>query len=267
MTAQFQGAPRSRRRVYLFIAIAAVLVLVACLLIVRFAVGGGGAVAAPTGLSASSDGATAKVAWTGVSGADSYQLVRDDNTVVYAGPDTAFIDTTAGEGKHTYTVTAESDGVVSAPSAPSDATVGQSWGEYTPLVAMLPKVLPQTPDQSGWNDIQCSWQLYAFDAEVGTDTGSGKVWGRARMACSSSSVLLSVAWLDSKEATDAVFSAASAKPGAAAIKWRYGTGYVDEANHVAFLRPDTVDDLWIAIGTDTAKKDDLLALANTLPME
>ncbi|MDR2281368.1 MAG: hypothetical protein LBE07_11015 [Gordonia sp. (in: high G+C Gram-positive bacteria)] len=258
----------SNRRIHLGIAAAAVAVLVACLLIVRFSAGGGGPVDSPSGLSASGDGAVAKLAWTGVSGADSYQVIRDETTVVYTGSDTSFVDKTATEGKHAYTVVAGADDVVSAPSASSDATVGPSWGEYSPLVALLPKVLPQTPDATGWNEVQCGWLLSAFDGEVGpTELGSGKIFGRARMSCHSSAVALGVAWLDSKDATDSVFSAASAKPGAQAIRWRFGTGYFDDANHAVYLRPDNVDNIWIGIGTTTGTKDQLLAFANDLPLE
>lgn len=256
------------RRAYVIIAALAVAVFVACLLIVRFTVGSGGAVDSPSGLSASGDGPTAKLAWTGVDGADGYQVIRDDTTIVYSGPNTSYVDTTATEGKHTYSVSAIADDVLSAPSSSSEATVGPSWGEYSALVAELPKVLPQTPDASGWNEVQCGWLLSAFDGEVGpTELGSGKVFGRARMSCSSAAVALSVAWLDSKDATDSVFSATSAKPGVQAIRWRFGTGYLDEKNSVVYLRPDNVENVWVAIGADAATKDQLLAFANDLPLE
>lgn len=246
----------------------AAVVLVVALLVVRFVIGGGGSVDAPTGVSVSANGVVVKIAWTGVDGADSYEVVRDGSAVVYSGSDTAVSDKTATEGKHTYIVRAISDGVTSAPSSSGDVTVGPSWGEYSPLVALLPKLLPQTPDTTGWNDINCSWLLSGFDDEMGpADQGSGKIYARARMACAGPTTLLALAWLVSKDATDSVFAAASRKPGAQAIRWRFGTGYLDERNGVAYLRPDTLENVWLAVGAQGAKKDQILALANQLPLE
>ncbi|MCF8609683.1 hypothetical protein L5G28_05825 [Gordonia sp. HY285] len=273
MTVHHPGAMPGReqsdgvRRTWWIIA-AAVVVLVACLFGVRFAVGGSGAVDTPSGLTTSVDEAGVKAAWTGVSGADRYQLVRDDSVVVYDGAATTYVDDQAATGKHRYTVRAVSDDVVSASSTASETTVGSSWGAYTTFVRQFPELLPQTPDLSGWKSIECYWMLSGFKGETGAAVdGSGNALSRARIACDGPDVAVSVAWLDSKSATDAIFVNASKRPGIEAVKWRFGTGYFDGAEHVMHLRPDNHENVWIGIGANGATKDQLLEFANGIPLD
>ncbi|MCF8568896.1 hypothetical protein L5G32_01275 [Gordonia sp. HY002] len=256
------------RRVWWAIAGLAVVVFLVCLFAVRFTVGGSGAVDAPSGLTTSADAKGVKIAWTGVSGADGYQVLRDDAVVVYDGDSTTYVDDEAQAGKHRYTVRAVSGGVVSASSSASEVTAGSSWGVYAPFVKQFPDLLPQAPDLTGWKSIECGWTLYGFSDEIGrADDGSGDVLSRARIACDSDELVLSVAWLDSTQATDTVFAAASRRPGIEAVKWRFGTGYYDGAKHVVHLRPENHADTWIGIGAPDATKDQLLELANSMPLE
>ncbi|WOC12897.1 fibronectin type III domain-containing protein [Gordonia sp. MP11Mi] len=257
----------ARRRTWWIVAASAVVILLACLFGVRFAIGGVGAVDSPSGLTTSVDGEGVKAAWTGVSGADGYQLVRDDSVVVYDGDATTYVDSQASTGKHRYTVRAVSEDVVSAASTASEATVDSSWGTYTPFVAQFPELLPQSPDLSGWKGVECYWMLSGFKDEMGTAVdGSGNSLSRARIACDGE-IALSVAWLDSKVATDAVFANASKRPGIEAVKWRFGTGYYDGSEHVMHLRPDNHENVWIGIGANDATKDRLLEFANDMPLE
>ncbi|MGO3328517.1 hypothetical protein [Gordonia sp. (in: high G+C Gram-positive bacteria)] len=260
---------RRRRRQYILIAAGALVVLVICALAVRFGVGKPGAVDAPGRLSVSAEGTTVKAAWTGVDDADAYQLVRDDGVIVYEGGDNVAGDTTAPQGTHEYTVRAISRGVLSAPSADSEVTVGPSWGPYAPFVKQFPNVLPQSPDIAGWKGLHCTWLLSGFQAETGPrDSGSGDILARSRMACDGTDLALAVAWLDSKQATDAVFAAASAKPRSQALRWRYGTGYFDEASRIAYLRPEHPANTWIAVQQGgSGGKEQLLDLVNEMPLE
>lgn len=194
--------------------------------------------------------------------------MRDDSVVVYQGAATTYTDTEATPGKHRYAVRAVADDVLSAPSPTNEATVGSSWGRYTPFVAQFPDLLPRTLATTGWRDIECAWVLNGFEEETGEAAdGSGKILGKARIGCNGPEVAVAVGWLQSKAATDAVFASASRKPGAEAIKWRYGTGYYDGANHVMHLRPDTRDDIWMVINANDASKDELLTFANDMPLE
>lgn len=259
---------QGRRRTWWIIAAAAVVVFLICLFGVRLAAGNPGAVDSPSGLTTSVDGATVTAAWTGVSGADGYQLIRDDSVVVYDGDETKYVDAEASPGQHRYTVRAVSDGAMSASSSASEVTVESSWGRYAPFVKQLPDLLPQTPDQSGWKSIECYWLLSGFKDEMGTaDDGSGDPVSRARIACDGPEVAVSVGWLTSKPATDAVFANASKRPRIQAVKWRFGTGYFDETEHVMHLRPDNHENLWIGIGANDATKQELLDFANDMPLE
>lgn len=260
--------PKARsRKVVLGVAAVAVVVFLLCLFAIRFTVGGSGAVNTPSGLTTSADNGAVKIAWTGVAGADGYQVRRGDAVVVYEGDATTFVDDEAPNGRHRYTVRAVSDGVESASSAASEVTVGSSWGTYTPYVRQFPDLLPQAPDVTGWKDLDCVWTLYGFKDEMGRAAeGSGKPLSRARVACNSPELALAIGWMNSKEAADTIFGRASRLPGIEAVKWRHGTGYYDGDGHQLNLRPDR-GDVWIGIGADGATKEQLLELANAMPLE
>ena len=262
------AASNDGRKTMLFIALGAVAVLLITLLGVRFAFLGDGAVDSPSGLSVAVEDGAVKAAWTGVSGADEYVLSRDDGVVVYQGPDTTAVDDMVSGGEHTYRVQAVAGGVMSAPGNESKVTAADTWGDMTPLVKQFPELLPQSPDRTGWESVQCRRLYGGFQAELGTGpAGSGKALTKARLTCGSTTVALGVAWLESKDATDQVFTDISKQAGAQAVRWRYGTGYAVESAFVAYLRSDIHPEMWFAVGIDDAKTDDVIDMANTMPLE
>ncbi|HSX34631.1 MAG TPA: carboxypeptidase regulatory-like domain-containing protein [Candidatus Saccharimonadales bacterium] len=115
--------------------------------------------AAPTNLQAASPAKQPLLSWTGVSGADHYDVYRDG--VVIASPNVpGYTDTSAADGSHEYYVTAVNAG----------GTSGQS-NHVTVLVdntapSIMYTVTP-APNAAGWNNSNVA---VAFTCD---DTGSG----------------------------------------------------------------------------------------------
>ncbi|WP_026919618.1 hypothetical protein [Gordonia shandongensis] len=250
------------------IAAGAALVLVASLFAVR-AMTQSSAPSAPSGLTLSMEGTAVKAVWNSVSGADEYTLVRDDDVVVYTGSDTSAVDRSARTGKHSYRVRAADGGAESSDSAPAEFTVEAGWGTGVQrLVDMFPRVLPESPTTTGFDDISCRSLVQGTSGEMGAgDRGSDKPLVERRVHCFTPTVALQVTLATSKESADALLSEASKKPSAESVTWRYGTGYVVEQTGIAYLRPDTHDDVVIVMRIDDADKEKLLEFANTLPLE
>ncbi|GAA2371831.1 MULTISPECIES: hypothetical protein [Gordonia] len=261
------GRARTPARPVLIIAAVAVLVLLASLFAVR-AMLGGSAPDSPGGLSLSADGGEVKAVWNGVSGADEYLLIRDDGVVVYSGPDTTAVDRTAGTGDHRYRLRAADSGRWSADGAESKVTVVSGWGELGPLAAQFPRLLPQTPEATGWQDLTCRSMVRAMPAERGpSNTGSGRALVKSRMHCFNSEMVIQPAWMTSKDATDQVFTDISKNASPESIGWRHGTGYVVESEHAAYLRLADRDDVVFTVLLDRGGRRELLDVANRLPID
>jgi len=250
------------------IALAAVIVLVGALLLTRYLVGGGGAPAVPSGLSVSDQDGRIRAVWNQVDGADSYLLLRDEGAVVYSGPDSAAVDDTVTRGEHRYSVIAVAHGVPSAASEISTVTVGDTWGSWAPLVAELPDLLPQFPDQTGWRELTCMPMARASVPEVGDGPyGTDRPINRARLACESDRVgALHVTWQASEQGTEAYLADLASLPTASPVTWRHGTGYYFSDTTELVLRPSTPSTVVFSLSADKASKDDLLGTANDLPL-
>ncbi|EGD53608.1 hypothetical protein [Gordonia neofelifaecis] len=267
MTQLTSGRSGIPAKTLMVVAAVAVLVLVASLFAVR-AIIGGSSPDAPGGLSLSADGGEVKAVWNGVSGADEYLLIRDDGTVVYSGPDTTAVDQTAGTGDHRYRLRAADSGRWSADSAESKVTVVSGWGTLAPMAAQFPKLLPQTPDAKGWQDITCRSMVRAMRIERGpSDTGSGAALIKDRMHCFNPKLVIQPAWMTSKDATDQLFTDISKNASPESVSWRYGTGYVVESEHAAYLRLADRDDVVFTVLLDAGGRKELLDVANQIPLD
>ncbi|MGB3301153.1 hypothetical protein [Gordonia sp. (in: high G+C Gram-positive bacteria)] len=261
------GTPR-QRRTYFIAGAVALAVLLASMLIIRFGVEGTRPVDRPSGLTSTVEGTKVQLSWNGVSGADWYQVIRDKGTVVYVGSATTATDSTAPQGKRSYVIRAERNGVWSEPSAATEVTVDASWGVYQPFVDTVPKLLPKSPDGQGWEGAYCEWAIAPTTAEVGPEPmGSGKVRTRARINCNGSSAVYVVSWLVSADATDEFFKTKASDSGGDEIAWKHGTGIFDPKQNAAFLRTDLVKNSWIAVSVPGGTKQQMIETANKLPLE
>ncbi|MBM7367534.1 hypothetical protein [Gordonia hydrophobica] len=249
------------------IAAIAVLVLIASLFVVR-AVTGSAAPDTPTGLSLSYDKGTVKAAWNRVSGADEYVLIRDDGVVVYSGGDSTAEDPTAPTGEHRYRVRASDSGRWSGESPETTVTVTSGWGQSAPFMAEFPQLLPQTPQASGWEGLTCRSMVRALKAERGpSDAGAGEPMVKLRMHCFNSEIVVQPGWMTSKNAVDRVLSDLTKTAKAESISWRYGTGYVVEDEHTAYLRFSDRDDLMFVVTVDKADEKGILDVVNAMPLD
>ena len=100
----------------------------------------------PGGLTLQARPGRVVASWDPVSGASAYQLLRGDGYVVHQGPETSAEDVSVPAGEHDYRVIAIRAGVYSEPGPVQRVRTGASWGEFAPLVAQFPELLPQAPD-------------------------------------------------------------------------------------------------------------------------
>lgn len=254
------------------IAVLAVLALIGGFFAVR-AVGrtAGPATPAAPGLTVGTGTVTAT--WPAVEGARSYQLRRGDE-IVYSGTDTRATDTTVTKGTRKYTVVAVGDdGILSHPSASASIDAGPGWGLYAPLIAQLPKLLPQAPDQTGWNGISCVWMLKPATNERGpSESGAGEVWTKLRIRCASSGfdTAMQVMWFDDKDGLDGALGTIA--QGGQAFRWAHGTGYyltgADTGHAILRLDEPGLDNILIGVadGLRPLSNDQLLAMSNSLPI-
>lgn len=257
----------SVRRTYLIAGAAAIVVLLASMLIIRFGVESTGSVSTPFGVASTMKGTKVQLSWNAVSGASSYEVIRDGNTVIYSGSDKIAVDAAVPAGKHSYVVRAIKNGVRSASSTDETVTIDSSWGVYQPFVDTISKLMPKTPAAQGWEGVYCEWAIQPRTAEIGpSPLGSGKVQSRARVNCNGSPVYFAVGWLVSKATTDSYFADNLKRPGMEAITWDHGTGYFDPTTSTVVLRTDLVENAWIGLG-GASGKDGLIALANKMPIE
>lgn len=251
----------------LFIAGVAVLLFLAVLFSVRPLVADS-APDVPSGLSVSAENGKVKVVWNSVSGADEYILTRDGSTVIYQGSKTTAEDLTAATGGHKYQVRALSSGAMSSPSEEGKVTVTSGWGDIAVQVAQFPKLLPQTPEATGWNGMACRTMVKAVNDELGAgDTGSDKPMVAARLNCFKGTTVLQPMWMTSKESADSVMSRITKTATPEAISWRYGTGYWVPEEASAYLRLTDHPDVLLAIITPKGTKDQSIQLMNSMPID
>lgn len=265
-SAAMSGSRRRTMRVVYLVVIAIALAL--SMLIAYFSARALTSVSAPDKLAADASAGAVTLTWNAVDGADSYTLVRDGGTVIYSGPDRTFVDIAADAGTRRYTVSA-TDGTRESPmSAEVEAKVMSGWGDIAPFVAQFPDLLPSNPEQVGWQDVRCQWMIRPDQSELGSGpTGSGQVIGKARMACSSpSTISFQIGWMASKDATNTYFARLSKDADRSAISWRHGSGYVDERYSEIYLRLDDHPDVFIGLADDGASRDELLKLADSIPI-
>lgn len=210
------------------IAVLAVAALVGAFLAAR-ALTGAGAPPAPGGLAVTAGAGHVSARWDAVDGATSYQLLRDDTTVVYSGPATTARDDTVDGGRHHYQVRAVSGGMDSAPSDPVEVEATRGWGLYAPLIAQFPRMLPQAPDiASPWQATRCVWLLGASPDELGPSAaGSGEVRTVMRIRCATENLTHSfgVFWYASRDGLNAAFTEQT--EGGHPVGWAHGTGRID----------------------------------------
>ncbi len=112
--------------------------------------------ATPAGLTATADGRTVSVNWSGSTGATGYTLSRSGSTV-YTGVAARYTDAKVPPGDYSYTVTASnSGGQASAASGPVYVKVTDPWGAAAPVVDEFPDLLPATPTTTGYGGSTCS---------------------------------------------------------------------------------------------------------------
>lgn len=256
----------SRKTIGIIVVVAA-LVFVASLFAVRAMVGGS-TPDAPTGLSVSFENGKVKAAWNRVDGGDEYVLIRDEGTVAYSGSDSTAEDGTAPTGQHTYRVLAANDGRWSSESAETKVTVGSAWGRVAPFMAEYPQLLPQTPEETGWEGLSCRTLVRALKLERGSsDTGSGTPLAKARVHCFNSKVIIQPGWMTSKNAVDQVLADLTKSQPTESIGWRYGTGYFSAVEHAAYLRLSDKPDEMFVVTVDGADKQGVLDVVNAMPLD
>ncbi|MFT4087258.1 MAG: fibronectin type III domain-containing protein [Gordonia sp. (in: high G+C Gram-positive bacteria)] len=223
----------------------------------------------PTGLQVSVTSGVVQIHWNSVDGADEYRLVRDGSAVVYQGSESLAQDPLVPAGRHSYQLRAISGGRQSQPSQPTSVTIDSAWGAYATYASQFPDLFPITPDGTGWQGSNCLWMIRPDRSELGSgERGSGRSVFSARIACSSNQgPSVQVAWFVSPEASDSYFGEVSTQDGAQAVSWRYGSGYTIEKDGEIYLRLDSRKDVFFGISKSGATKDQLISIANSLPVD
>lgn len=206
--------------------------------------------------------------WQPVPGASSYQLVRGDGYVVYDGAGTEAIDARVPPGEHEYRVIAVRDGVYSEPGPGQRIRTGESWGEFAPLVAQFPEMLPQSPDTAAtWMNAECIRRYSGGRDEVGpSENGVGEVRTVFVVRCAAGAVdrPFGVFWFASKDALNAEYSrlSSTSRP----VKWRHGTGLIDENGRGVFkITDDPARELAMIVVLETESQD-ILEMVDSLPL-
>ncbi|MCR5979747.1 fibronectin type III domain-containing protein [Gordonia jinghuaiqii] len=222
----------------------------------------------PGGLTLEAQTGHVAARWDAVSGAEGYQLVRDDGLVVYEGSRTEAVDAEVAAGEHVYRVMAVRSGV-SSPAGPARTVrTGESWGQFAPLVAQFPQLLPQAPGTSArWRDAECVRRYSGGRDEVGpSETGTGKVRTVFVLRCAAGAVdrPYGVFWFASKDALNAEYqrSSSTSRP----VSWRHGTGLIDENGRGVFkITDDPAQELAMIVVLRTQAQD-VLETVDSMPI-
>lgn len=222
----------------------------------------------PGGLTLQARPGRVVASWDPVSGASAYQLLRGDGYVVHQGPETSAEDVSVPAGEHDYRVIAIRAGVYSEPGPVQRVRTGASWGEFAPLVAQFPELLPQAPDTAAqWMNTECIRRYSGGRDEVGpSETGAGQVRTVFVVRCAAGSVdrPFGVFWFASRDALNAEYSRSSetSRP----VRWRHGTGLIDENGRGVFkITDDPSRELAMIVVLETDGQD-ILDMVDSLPL-
>ncbi|MES2875987.1 MAG: hypothetical protein V4678_00795, partial [Patescibacteria group bacterium] len=118
----------------------------------------------PANLFAASPTQQPHLTWDGVSNATSYNVYRN-GVLIASADDNTYVDTTAPEGTHTYTLSAVNASAESTQSSPISVLVDRSKPTIT-------YTIDDTPNGFGWNKSAATVTFSCSDNEGGSGTAS-----------------------------------------------------------------------------------------------
>lgn len=173
------------------------------------------------------DGAAVQLVWEEVTGAETYAVTRDGESLAGDLTETTYLDPEPPAGDHSYEVTAvDADGEGSSATGSVQVSSPGPWVDANAIAAAFPELVGSSPGGGdAWNGASCSTATpEAAQAAISCDYASG--------------ILMVVTQYTDTGQRDARVAEVGARPDVQTGTWSYGSG-------------DPQGDLWIGVADST----------------